>query len=81
MATCEQGGLRNLGGTAEQSITVHALGSTVTSRVIPASEMWLWQNPEALRSVRTGLAEMGRGETEYLGSFAEYVDLDISDTE
>lgn len=36
---------------------------------IPASEKWLYQNKEALESVKTGLAQK---ETEYLGSFAKY---------
>jgi hypothetical protein len=36
---------------------------------IPASEKWLYQNKEALESVKRGLAQK---ETEYLGSFAKY---------
>lgn len=29
---------------------------------VPAQEVWLWRNQQALDSVRRGLAEAGRGE-------------------
>jgi hypothetical protein len=39
---------------------------------IPASEEWLYRNPEALASVRQGFADAAAGRTVYLGSFAKY---------
>jgi hypothetical protein len=41
---------------------------------IPASEAWLYRNPEALAAVRQGLQEAAEGKTVYLGSFASYAD-------
>jgi len=41
---------------------------------IPASEAWLYRNPEALASVRRGLQQAAEGKTIYLGSFAQYAD-------
>jgi hypothetical protein len=37
---------------------------------IPARERWLFENPETLRRVRTGLAEADAGRTVSLGSFS-----------
>ena len=45
---------------------------------IPKHELWLWENPAALASVRQGLAEAAAG----LGkpaSFAQYADIEIED--
>lgn len=39
---------------------------------VPAKEAWLFQNKEALESVKQGLEESAKGETRALGSFAEY---------
>ncbi|MEM9273686.1 MAG: hypothetical protein AAGA80_12080 [Cyanobacteria bacterium P01_F01_bin.143] len=52
------------------------LGSTVD---IPEKEIWLWKNQSALKSLNQGLEEATKGETQDLGSFAEYADLDIDD--
>jgi len=37
---------------------------------IPARERWLFENPEALRRVRKGLAEADSGQTISLGTFS-----------
>jgi len=37
---------------------------------VPARERWLFENPEALRRVRKGLAEANAGRTVSLGSFS-----------
>jgi hypothetical protein len=41
---------------------------------IPASEAWLYRNPEALAMVRRGLREAAEGKAVYVGSFAEFAD-------
>jgi hypothetical protein len=40
---------------------------------IPADEQWLWDNKEALASVRRGLADSKAGRTVSLGSFKKYL--------
>lgn len=70
---------RDLGRTQTTTVRVFMDDSLRNARRIPVDELWLWQNPEALASVQAGLAEMGRGETVYLGSFEQYADLDIDD--
>jgi len=39
---------------------------------IPASEVWLFRNKEALASVKQGLLESAQGLTKSRGSFAKY---------
>ena len=46
---------------------------------IPESERWLFENPEALAAVKQGLKESAEGKGEYLGSFAQYADLEIDE--
>jgi hypothetical protein len=41
---------------------------------VPASEAWLYRNPQALAVVRRGLQEAAEGRTISLGSFASYAD-------
>ena len=43
---------------------------------IPAREKWLFDNPNALESVKRGLADAKASRTKSLGSFAKYVDED-----
>jgi len=46
---------------------------------IPESERWLFENPEALAAVKQGLKESTEGKGEYIGSFAQYADLEIDE--
>lgn len=46
---------------------------------IPAREKWLFENPEAVASVRRGLADAKAGRTQSLGSFAKYAKEDDGD--
>ncbi|NOY94700.1 MAG: hypothetical protein GXP55_26275 [Deltaproteobacteria bacterium] len=41
---------------------------------IPAREKWLFENTEALASLKRGLADSKAGRVEALGSFAGYAD-------
>jgi hypothetical protein len=41
---------------------------------IPASELWLYKNPEALAMVEQGLRESAEGKTVRMDSFAKYLD-------
>ncbi|MBL7555660.1 MAG: hypothetical protein JNM24_07540 [Bdellovibrionaceae bacterium] len=43
---------------------------------IPAREKWLFDNPEALASVKRGIADAKAGRVKSLGSFAKFVDED-----
>lgn len=40
---------------------------------IPAREAWLFENPDALASVKKGLVDAATGKTRKRGSFASYV--------
>jgi hypothetical protein len=41
---------------------------------IPAYENWLYQNKQALASVRKGLSQAAKGEINPRGSFAKFID-------
>jgi hypothetical protein len=41
-------------------------------RTIPVSEMWLYENPTALASVKQGLRESAEGKSVDRGSFAKF---------
>jgi hypothetical protein len=61
-------------GARAYNIYRNPLGQLILDPVktIPASEMWLYENPEALASVKQGLREVAEGKSVYLGSFAKY---------
>ena len=63
-----------LGGATAYNIYRNPLGQLILDPVktIPASEMWLYQNPEALASVKQGLRESAEGKSIYRGSFARH---------
>lgn len=46
---------------------------------IPAREKWLYDNPDALKSVRRGLSDAKAGKTKSIGSFAKYAKKDDED--
>ena len=52
----------------------NALGQIILDPVktVPASEMWLYENPQALASVKQGLRESAEGKRVYRGSFARH---------
>jgi hypothetical protein len=63
-----------LSGATAYNIYRNALGQLVLDPVkaIPASEMWLYENPQALASVKQGLRESAEGKRVYRGSFARH---------
>lgn len=46
---------------------------------IPAKEKWLFDNPEALASVRRGLSDVKAGRLKSIGSFSKYAKEDDAD--
>jgi hypothetical protein len=58
------------------AIEVQANGDILLSPVVVRHEReaWLYENPEAMASVKRGLEQSGRGEGRSLGSFAQYAD-------
>jgi hypothetical protein len=44
---------------------------------VPMHEVWLYQNPKALKSVLKGLQQSGAGKLVDLGSFAKHADKEI----
>lgn len=48
---------------------------------IPEGELWLWNNKEALASVKEGLDQSAHGEATYIGSFAQYANDEDNDND
>ena len=46
---------------------------------IPDGERWLWQNHDAMQSFVRGKEDARAGRVHNLGSFAQFIDLDIDD--
>ncbi|NJM62243.1 MAG: hypothetical protein HC849_21850 [Oscillatoriales cyanobacterium RU_3_3] len=67
--------------STEYRVFVNEAGQILLDPVtnIPDREQWLWQNPEALASIKCGLTQAAKGEVHYLGNFSEYADLEIED--
>jgi hypothetical protein len=63
-----------LAGATAYNIYRNSLGQLILDPVktIPASEMWLYENSQALASVKQGLRESAEGKTVYRGSFAKH---------
>lgn len=51
----------------------------VADNLISEREKWLYANPRAYAMVCEGIRQASQDELTYLGSFAEYADLDIDD--
>jgi hypothetical protein len=63
-----------LGGASAYNIYRNPLGQLILDPVktVPTSEMWLYENPQALASVKQGLKESAEGKSVYRGSFAKH---------
>jgi hypothetical protein len=62
------------------NIYTNSLGQIILDPqvTIPASELWLFQNKEALASVDKGMVESTSGKVINRGSFAKYVKKDAA---
>jgi len=65
-----------LAGATAYNIYRNSFGQLILDPVkaVPASEMWLYENPPALASVKRGLRESAEGKTVYRGSFAKHAE-------
>jgi hypothetical protein len=63
-----------LRGATAYNIYRNPLGQLILDPVktVPASEMWLYENAQALASVKQGLRESAEGKSIDRGSFAKY---------
>jgi hypothetical protein len=63
-----------LGGSSAYNIYRNPLGQLILDPVktIPASEVWLYENAQALASVKQGLRESAEGKSVNRGSFAKH---------
>lgn len=66
-----------IGASMTTTHSVLLAGSVAPS--IPAAELWLWKDTNALTAVRRGLDDARAGRLSYLGSFAQYADDDSAD--
>jgi hypothetical protein len=62
------------GSSTAYNIYCNPLGQLILDpvKVVPASEMWLYENAQALASVKQGLQESAEGKSVYRGSFAKH---------
>jgi hypothetical protein len=63
-----------LGDATAYNIYRNPLGQLILDPVkaVPAAEMWLYENPQALASVKQGLRESAEGKSVSRGSFAKH---------
>ncbi|MGA9672611.1 MAG: hypothetical protein WBQ94_25570 [Terracidiphilus sp.] len=63
-----------LRGATAYNIYRNPLGQLILDPVktVPVSEMWLYENAQALASVKQGLKESAEGKAVYRGSFAKH---------
>ena len=63
-----------IGSATAYNIYRNPLGQLILDPVkaVPASEMWLYENAEALASVKQGLRESAEGKSVDRGSFTEH---------
>ncbi len=63
------------GGATAFNIYRNSIGQLILDPVktIPASEMWLYENGQALASVKQGLRESAEGKSVYRGSFSRHL--------
>jgi hypothetical protein len=63
-----------LGDAKAFNIYRNPLGQLILDpvRAVPVSEMWLYENAQALASVKQGLRESAEGKSVDRGSFAKY---------
>jgi hypothetical protein len=62
------------GDATAYNVYRNALGQIILDPVkaIPSSEMWLYENAQALARVKQGLRESAKGKSVYRGSFAKH---------
>ena len=63
---------------ADYRVLVNEKGQILLDPVvpIPASEVWLWENPSLRASMERALVQAEAGDFEDLGSFARFVEQD-----
>jgi hypothetical protein len=63
-----------ISGARAYNVYRNSLGQIILDPVktVPASEMWLYENQQALASVKQGLRESAEGKSVYRGSFAKH---------
>lgn len=61
-------------GATAYNIYCNSIGQLILDpvKIIPASEIWLYENPQAIESVKQGLRESAEGKSVYRGSFAKH---------
>src|ERR1700677_1302269 len=65
-----------LRGATAYNIYRNPLGQLILDpvRTVPVAEMWLYENAEALSSVKQGLRESADGKRVHRGSFAKFAE-------